>query len=471
MTPPGMYKSKYQRQAFLNFTSPPLGLAYLAAYLRKHGYDTIRIIDSQILQLSMAKYRELLTRWRPDFIGIQVLTPNFGQAIKAANLAKDLDVPCVALGGMHATFLPRETLETSKADLIIRGEGEETIHEVISHLEAGKGFENIDGLIYRDLEGKLQETPIRKPVENLDSLPFPTRDLLPMDKYKIFGSSLPATTMISSRGCPYGCEFCTVTHFYGRRWRTRSPANVVEEMNLIREQGYLAVAFVDDLFAKSPRRVHAICREILKQKLEIYWGVTARADTLDLKTMNLMRRCGCRMFFVGVESGNQEILDSVRKKTTLNSVESFFLNSKKARIDTIASIAFGFPGETKHSILKTIEWVIRVLDPSLALFATATPYPGTPFYDKAVSEGWVGTEDFSKYDLMQPVLKNSDYSPEQLKELLKFAYRRFYFRTGKALETVIREIRYAMESYGLKHFLQNSLVWMRGLRFMRQATN
>ncbi|MHA2232374.1 MAG: cobalamin-dependent protein, partial [Candidatus Hodarchaeales archaeon] len=113
ITPPGMYKSKYQQQAFLNFTSPPLGLAYLAAYLRKHGYDTIRIIDSQILLLSMAKYRELLARWHPDFLGIQVLTPNYSQTIKAADIAKDLDVPCVALGGMHATFLPREILETS----------------------------------------------------------------------------------------------------------------------------------------------------------------------------------------------------------------------------------------------------------------------------------------------------------------------------------------------------------------------
>ncbi|MFX0117449.1 MAG: hypothetical protein ACFFB3_23080, partial [Candidatus Hodarchaeota archaeon] len=148
----------------------------------------------------------------------------------------------------------------------------------------------------------------------------------------------------------------------------------------------------------------------------------------------------------------------------------FFRNSKKARIDTIASMAFGFPGETRKSILKTIEWVIRVLDPSLALFASATPYPGTPFYDKAVAEGWIDTDDFSKFDLMQPVLQTSDFSPEDLKELLKFAYRRFYFRKGKILESLVREIRYATESYGLKHFLRNGLVWLRGLKFMHQAT-
>ncbi|MFX0116685.1 MAG: cobalamin-dependent protein, partial [Candidatus Hodarchaeota archaeon] len=118
MTPPDMYKSKYQRQAFLNITSPPLGLAYLAAYLREFGYAAIKVIDSQISQLSFQKYQELLRQWKPDFLGIQVLTPNITQASSAAGIAKDLDVPCVALGGMHATFLSEKTLETSKADII-----------------------------------------------------------------------------------------------------------------------------------------------------------------------------------------------------------------------------------------------------------------------------------------------------------------------------------------------------------------
>ncbi|MFX0115061.1 MAG: B12-binding domain-containing radical SAM protein [Candidatus Hodarchaeota archaeon] len=470
MTPPEIGGSKYKQQAFLNFTSPPLGLAYLAAYLREHGYESIRIFDSQVSQLTLRQYQEFLKKWRPDFLGIQVLTPNHSQAIATTAIAKDLGVPCIALGGMHPTFLPRETLKSSKADIIIKGEGEETILEVISHLEAGKGIENVAGLAYRDSSGNVQETTLRKPVENLDSLPFPARDLLPMDSYKIFGSSFPATTMISSRGCPYGCEFCTVTHFYGRRWRIRSPKNVVEEMNLIRDQGYLAVAFVDDLFAKNPSRVRGICREITKQKTGIFWGVTARADSLDLDTMHLMRRSGCRMFFIGVESGDQQILNSVKKKTTLNTVEQFFHNSKKARIDTIASIAFGFPGETKQSVFKTIKWVINTLDPSLALFASATPYPGTPFYEKAIAEGWINTKDFSKFDLLQPVLETSEFSPEELKELLKYAYRRFYFRASKAIETIVREIRYALESYGLKHFVRNGLVQLRGLRFMQQAT-
>jgi radical SAM superfamily enzyme YgiQ (UPF0313 family) len=470
MTPPGISKSKYKQQAFINFTNPPLGLAYLAAYLREFGYNSIRIIDSDVSQLTLEKYRELLEKWRPDFLGMQVLTPNFHQAIAATSIAKDLEVPCIGLGGMHPTFLPRETLEASNADLVIRGEGEETLFEVISQLEAGKPFNDIQGLVYRNSKGVVEETPPRKPTKDLDSLPFPARDLLPMDSYKIFGSSFPATTMISSRGCPYGCEFCTVTHFYGRRWRTRSPENVVEEMNHIHEQGYLAIAFVDDLFAKNPKRVRAICREIIKEKSEVFWGVTARADSLDLDTMNLMRRCGCRMFFVGVESGDQQILDSVRKKTSLNTIEQFFRNTKEARIDTIASMAFGFPGETKQSILRTIEWVVHVLDPSLALFASATPYPGTPFYEKAIAEGLITAEDFSKFDLLQPILETSDLSLGQLKELLKYAYRRFYFRKRKAIEAIKREIRYSMESYGLKMFLRNGLVNLRGIRFMHQAT-
>ncbi len=460
--------TKYQL-SFLNFTAPPLGLGYIAAVLEENNFTRIRILDSPTLNYSQRDYRQFLKRFSPDFVGIQTLTPNFQNALTAAKIAKEENVPIVGLGGYHPTAMPNESLELANGnvDLIFRGEAEYSVLKFIQDYENGKEWQINPGISYINEDKQVIHNPPTPLIENLDSLPLPARHLLPMDKYRIFGSSFPATSVITSRGCPYSCDFCSVSAFYGSRWRPRSPEKIAEEIRYLREVMDLkATAFVDDLFFISNHRVKRLVNELSKIK-DIYWGATTRADVGNFNLLNLMRKAGCRLVFVGVESGNQIILDNIHKKTSKTQIERYFDNSKKAHMDSLASVSFGFPGETKDTIIETVNWIVDRLDPSLALFTLATPYPGTEFYQKMVQEGKITEHDYSKYNLFYPITETSGLSRKQMKSLTKWAYKRFYLRPKKIFQNTFRELRYSMESYGFRQFLYNSKVFAKGIINMK----
>ncbi len=464
--------TKYQL-AFLNFTAPPLGLGYIAAVLEKNGFTNIRILDSHALAISFETYRRYLKRFNPDFIGIQALTPNFYDALKAARIAKEENVPMVTMGGYHPTSMPEECLLLGKGfiDLIFRGEAEYSMLEFIQFLEKGKEWNNINGVSYIDKNGQIVHNLPAPLIKDLDSLPLPSRHLLPMDKYRIFGSSFPATSVITSRGCPYSCDFCSVSAFHNSKWRPRSPNKIADEIRFLREvMDIKATAFVDDLFFISKHRVKKLSKELSKIK-DVYWGATTRADVGEYELLDLMRRAGCRLVFVGVESGNQMILDNIHKKTSITQIEKYFDNTRKARMDTLASVSFGFPGETRQSILNTINWIINKLDPDLALFTLATPYPGTDFYRVMLSEGKIKEHNYTKYNLFHPITELTGLSREEIKALTKHAYKRFYLRPKKILGNTFREFRYSLESYGFRQFLYNSSVFTKGIINMKILTS
>ncbi len=463
----GNSSTKYQL-GFLNFTAPPLGLAYIAAVLEEHGFSRNKILDCHALNFSENHYRRYLKRFQPDFLGIQALTTNFFASLKAAKIAKEEKVPIVALGGYHPTAMPDESLELSSGnvDIVFRGEAEYSVLEFVKRYEEGRNWETIEGISFKK-NGSIIHNRNAPLIKNLDSLPLPARHLLPMDKYKIFGSAFPATSVITSRGCPFGCDFCSVSAFYGQKWRPRSPEKIAEEIRYLREVMNLkATAFVDDLFFISKKRVKILSRELSKIK-DIYWGATTRADSGDLESLNLMRQAGCRLVFIGVESGNQAILDKIHKETSMSQIEKYFDNTRKARMDSLASLSFGFPGESKQTIQNTIEWVINRLDPSLALFTLATPYPGTQFYKEMIQQNKITEHDYSKYNLFNPITDLSGISREEMKDLTKLAYKRFYLRPRKIVQNTVREFRYSMESYGFRQFLHNGQVFAKGIINMR----
>ncbi|MHA2226201.1 MAG: B12-binding domain-containing radical SAM protein [Candidatus Hodarchaeales archaeon] len=467
--------TKYQL-AFLNFTAPPLGLGYIAAVLEENGYSKIRILDCPVLEFSFDSFRRYIKNYKPDFVGIQTLTPDFHNAIKTAKIAKEQGVHIVALGGYHPTARPDECLsnqymEDGVIDLVFRGEAEYPVLNFIQHLENGQDWHQINGISYLNKNKEIVHNPPAPLIKNLDDLPLPARHLLPMENYKIFGSSFPATSVITSRGCPYKCDFCSVSAFYGAKWRPRSPEKIAEEIQFLREVMDLkATAFVDDLFFISTKRVKRLVLALSKVE-DIYWGATTRADVGNLTLLTLMRKAGCRLVFVGVESGNQTILDKIHKKTSLSQIERYFTNTKKAHMDSLASVSFGFPGETKRSIIDTTNWVINKLDPSLALFTLATPYPGTEFYEEMLNKGLIKEHDYSKYNLFYPITTLSNMSREEMKGLTKWAYKRFYLRPQKIFQNTFRELRYSMESYGFRQFLYNSGVFAKGIINMKILTS
>ncbi|MHA2363725.1 MAG: B12-binding domain-containing radical SAM protein [Candidatus Hodarchaeales archaeon] len=462
--PPGIGTSKYQVSSFLNFTAPPLGLGYIAAVLEDAGFKgKVKILDSRAIGATLDTLRHVIRRWKPNIVGLQIKTPNFSDAVKATKICKEENVEYVIWGGHHASPLAEECASINGVDIVFRGEAEYTFRDFVIAIEEGRNWKNIPGITFLDKFGLPKSTPNAPLIKNINELPFPARHLLPMDKYRIFGSSFPATTMITSRGCPYNCEFCSVSSFYGAKWRTRSPENIAAEMSELADEGLMAVAFVDDLFFISRKRVYKICKAISDIRKEIYWGATIRPDRSDFKMLSTMRKTGCRLVFAGVETYDQNILDSVKKGTKIHEIEDFFHLTKKANLDTLASFSFGFPGETRDTIRKTIRWAIDVLDPSLAIFTISTPYPGTPFFSQMDAMGKITEKDYSKFTLFNPLVELNGIDRQTLKEEVLQAYKEFYLRPNKIFQNTKREFKYALESYGLRQFFFNSKVAIKGV--------
>lgn len=466
-TPPTPQEAGYKNDPFLQFFAPPLGLAYIAAVLEGAGYRP-KILDAQSLGLSLDEFVKRMRSLCPDILGIQTFTPSLVEAIDAAARAKAIDIPWVVLGGAHPTLAPNDTLTLDRGhiDLVIRGEAEYTFLELIRRIESGKSLSDLHGISYKE-NGQIIHNPDAPLIDNLDVLPFPARHLLPMDAYRIFSARLAATTAISSRGCPYNCSFCTVSHFYGRHWRMRSAINIADELEQLTDYGTMAIAFVDDLFGLRPRRVRELCQEIRRRRLDdaLIWGATVRAD-IKPSLLKSMADAHCKMVFVGVESAKQETLDNVKKGITLTKVRDFFKHVKRNRIGTIGSFALGFPGETKHDILATIEWAIT-LNPSLAVFTLATPYPGTAFWEECIRKGWVKEEAYSRYNLFTPVIETTQLTLEELKILLRYAYKRFYLRFKKLTEEYVRELGLSW-NYGFKTYLKNAWIAFKGLMYFQR---
>lgn len=224
------------------------------------------------------------------------------------------------------------------------------------------------------------------------------------------------------------CSFCASAALHGNKLRMRSVKNVVDEMeHLINDHDAGIIAFMDDTFTLKPSRVAKICDEIIKRELNIYWGCTARADTLSDELLQKLHDSGCITMFLGVESADQQQLDKLNKQLTIEKIRQAFKLARKNDIRTIASVVLGMPGDTRESIERTIKFA-KELNPSYAVFSLATPYPGTKFYQEAVQQNLIKVKDWSKYTLLSPVLDTVDCSLDELKKLQKTAFRQFYLR-------------------------------------------
>jgi radical SAM superfamily enzyme YgiQ (UPF0313 family) len=296
-------------KSVVGVSSPPIGLAYLASVLRDE--HDVKVLDANILGYSLNDVKKGLKEFYPDIVGITSVTPSIYQAYQVAKIAKSIRNDCkVIVGGPHATFLPDQTLRECKyIDIIVRGEGEETIRELIEAFEKG-GWERVKGITFRKGNFIASNEP-RPFIKDIDEILFPSWDLLPMDKYQFCGQSY--ASMLTSRGCPFNCSFCASSRLFGGFWRGRSPENVVEEIRILHEKfGIENIEFVDDTFTLDKKRAERICDKIVKEGLDISWGASSRVDTLSSGLVEKMRRAGCWILFLGIESGCQKILDAVR---------------------------------------------------------------------------------------------------------------------------------------------------------------
>ena len=428
---PPQPNSKYK---FLGVVAPSLGIGYIAAVLEQNNYD-VDVLDSSALELSYDEIGEEMLKRNPDIVSISALTPTIGAALDAADKIKNVKPDTiVVLGGYHPTFEYENLLkEEESIDVIVRGEGEYTMLELVQKIESGGDLKDVQGLAFIDdtsEDKSIIVTPDRPPIQDLDELPFPAFHLFPMEKYKILNITTNVATIITTRGCPMQCSFCSSAALHGKHLRRRSYENVVDEIEMrLQEQNIDTIAFMDDTFTLDVKFVKNFCEEIKRRGLKFWWGCTSRVDTLSEELLEMMKDAGCITIFMGVESADQQMLDKMNKNITVRKTMNAFKLARKVGIRTIASCVIGMPEDTRESMKKTIDFVSS-LKPNYALFSLATPYPGTRFYKETFEKNLIKIRDWSKYTLINPILETIDCSKDDLRSIQKKAFIKFYIRPG-----------------------------------------
>ncbi len=418
---------------------PPLGLAYIAAVLRENGHF-VKIIDLNVQENLWKTVKE--RKW--DIVGLSGDTSRYQISMKIAEQIKKHFGYTIFTGGPHVTFFEKETLNTGFVDYIIRGEGEYITLDLVNALENGLPPENVRGITFK--RGERIIKTLRAPIiRDLDSLPYPARDLLPMEKYKItrfFGR--PITSILTSRGCPFNCYFCSSSQFSNLIWRTRSPEKIVDEIEYVYNTfGYNAFAFVDDNFTLNPKRVIEIAKDIVKRGLDIYWWAFSRVDELigHEDMVEWMAKSGCKMVFLGIESVSEEVLKEYNKGITANdSIRAVRLLNRYG-ITVWGSFIIGALDETKEMILNTIRFA-KLLDPKNVQFSILTPFPGTRLYEDAERMGIIVHKNWKYYDGAHAVMRTKYLEPEEIQSLLNKAYISFYVRPHRLIKILPAIFRY-----------------------------
>ncbi len=416
-------------------TGPPLSLAYLASMVREE--HEVAIIDSIAEDLSFNDVRNRIKKFNPDVVGITATTSMIPDAYKVSEIAKEINENVkVVIGGPHVTFLPDKTMEECKyIDFVVRGEGELTFKELIDAIEKNGDFEGIRGLSFRK-NGKVINNPPRELIKKVDEIPLPSYDLLPMEKYKADGVKF--ATVVTSRGCPFNCIFCSSSLQFGKRWRGHSPERVIEELSILRnEYGRKSIEFLDDTFTLVKPRAIDISKRIVKESLDISWVASSRVDTFSKEIAEAMRRAGAHTIYFGIESGTQKILDFIGKRITPEQSKSSVKKAKEAGLHTFGSFIIGFPQETRRDVKTTLKFSRRV-GVDFAQFTVATPYPGTRLWNIAIKEKLLMTMNWRKFTTLDPVLKLKYFTGEQISKILEFAYIRFYLRPKVLIEDLIQ---------------------------------
>jgi anaerobic magnesium-protoporphyrin IX monomethyl ester cyclase len=358
------------------FRVPPLGLGYIASYIRRNGFS-VKIVDCTFL--SWKKAVDSVRRLKPSIIGIYSM---FSMAEPATRFAQVLRGDCALLvaGGPLPSVRPEIFLENF--DLAVKGEGEQTFLDIVKCFTEGGDLSRIPGIFHSKSE-EIAFTGNRKPFKNLDTLPFPARDLFPNRDYILYWRKRghpPKTSIITTRGCPFSCDFCSNAVF-GVSYRERTAKNVVEEVEDALKFGYDGIFFVDDCFTLNRKRVVEICDEILARDLDFEWECLSRVDNIDRELAGKMKRAGCRRIFFGIESGNERTLRIMAKHFSLEEARRTVENVASAGIKAGAFFIIGYPGETDESILDTINFSTSLPLEYLS-FTLPYPIPGTGLYEK-----------------------------------------------------------------------------------------
>ena len=409
---------------------PPTDLMYLAAVAEKAG------LEAKINDYSQnGDYEADLKEFNPDYLVVNIATPTLEHDLDAVKKAKEIcpNVVTIAKGAAFLTLADRIIKEHNELDFGILGEAENTLKEILEE----KPKAEILGLYYKEND-EVKFTGNRPFIEDLDSLPFPARHLVDNNIYRRPDNNKVQATIKVSRGCPFHCFFCLATPVSGAKVRRRSPENIVAEIKeCVEKYNIKNFLFWSDIFNIDKEWTMKLCQTIIDSGLKITWSANTRADTADLEMAEMMYKSGCRLVSIGVESGSQYMLEKMGKKITLNDVRRTVKVFKKAKIRIYNYFVIGLPWETEETVEETIKFAIE-LNSDFISFYTATPLPGSRFYDYALEHNLFDKETSFENAYYYPAVNTHNLSRERVFELHKSAIKRFYLRPLYILKMLSR---------------------------------
>lgn len=436
--------------------SPPLGLLYIASVLEKNNIN-LNLLDTYAENLNWGQVEAKIKHYNPTILGLTCVTSTFNEVVKIVEIAKKNNPQIVTIvGGPHVTAIPKKILEKySNIDIIVVGEGDYTLLEIHTELKNKKNFKNVKGIAYRN-ENKIIVNERRELISDLDLLPFPARHLIKNNLYKPskdMSAKDSFFTVLTSRGCPNRCTFCSSKIMFGTMTRFRSPENVIDEIRqTLKFFNTKQIVFMDDTFTLVKDRVLKIC-ELLKE-FDLEWGCLARVNTVDEEMLKKMKESGCNWIGYGVESGSADILIKIKKGITIEQVKKAVSITKKVGIPCTAFFILGHLDETPESVEETIK-LAKEIDADFAQFNVLTPYPGTEVYERAIKESLI-TRDFEDYGnpkYKDPVISLKTMDNKTLKKYWKKATYSYYLRPKVMLRLAKKAILHKDERKRLFHLI------------------
>ena len=439
---------------------PQTSLAYLAAMVDEE--HSVALLDCIAEGIGWEECKAYILKRKPRYFVTQCISSTLYNDMYGTLIAKSIGSTTITMG-CHVTDLTEETLRNFPTlDFIMRKEPEITFRELIPILDASGDLAAVKGLAFRQ-DGRVVINEDRPFLDDLDELPIPRHDLLPLDKYWMPFTGNRFDFVLQSRGCPYKCIFCRQPIMWERKVRMRSPGRIIEELKLLQALKVRSINFQSDTFTIDREWVIELCRGMVENGIAIKWLCNSRPDTVDPEMLRWMKKAGCWLIGFGIETGSQELLDRMKKEITLERIEQGIRWTHDAGIAVWGWFVTGLPGETVETMKETIRFS-KKLPLDLANFAFGAPYPGTEFYEMAREEGWLTSDNWEDYDQnYSAIVSYPNMSNREIERWTKRAYWSWFLRP----RPIIWLLKGVRDCYTLKFLFsiaKKHLLWLLGKR-------
>lgn len=427
-----------QRKGAWTAVWSPISLALCAAVLEKDKFK-VKLSDCIVEKINNQSLIRKIKSFKPNFIVVNTSTPSIESDLTICDLIKQNNPKIkIAVIGIHVTALPKESLKMSAGlDFVIRNEPEYTVLELAQKIRLNKSFDKVLGITWKKGK-KIQNNPDRHWIQNLDELPFPAWHLIDKNNYIMPFTNKPFFLVATGRGCPYRCTYCADHTYYGRILRLRSPKNIVDELEYSQKvYGVSDFLFWTESFTINQIFATSVCDEIIARNLKVRWVCNSRVDDVNLNLLKKFKKAGCTMIGFGIESGNQAIIDNIKKGITLRQSKQAVNWSHKAGLEVTGHSIIGLPGETKRTAHQTVKFA-KELKLDFVQFYCAVPFPGSELYTQAKECGWITESDWTQYEQNFSILNYPNLSAKQIMTLRQEAYKSFYLSPKIIIKTLLK---------------------------------